>query len=199
MASDAVAVPDSALAEAVTDLLAAAAPQVLVNHCRRTYQFGWALGKRRGWKVDRETLYICATLHDLGLTERYDGPAGFEVQGAAAAESFLIEQGCPPERATLVKDAIALHLDGVAAVNDPRPEVVLTAMGTGLDTHGFRVDEIDPRLLDKVVENWPRLGFREWLRRACFDQAERKPESRVAWWVNGGYMGPDIGNPPFTE
>ncbi|MBF6334130.1 metal-dependent phosphohydrolase [Nocardia transvalensis] len=190
--------PDSPLARTATGLLVACAPPVLVNHCQRAYQFGWALGEVHGWTVDPELLYICAVLHDLGLTERFDGPAGFELEGAAAAAEFLREQGCPADRVAIVSDAIAVHLDA----NRDRglvPEIDLTAMGSGLDTHALRVDALDRSFLDAVLDAWPRLGFRHWLREKCCEQARRKPESKVAWWVRSGMMPEDMGSPHFTE
>ncbi|UQA91868.1 HD domain-containing protein [Streptomyces halobius] len=197
--TDVVETPDSALARETAALLRASAPEVLVNHCQRSFQFGWTLGERRGWRPDRELLYLGAVLHDLGLTERFDGPRAFELEGAAAAEAFLRERGCSAERAGVVKDAVALHLDVEAAQADPRPEVRLVSMGSGLDTHGARAGELPPGFLDTVVRAWPRLGFRDWLRRQSHAQAERKPDSKVAWWVETGRMGENIGNPPFPE
>ncbi|MFI6173772.1 HD domain-containing protein [Nocardia sp. NPDC051052] len=196
---DAMPVPDSALARVAADLVRTSAPEVLFNHCQRAYQFGSMLGRKLGWQVDREILYISTALHDLGLTDRFDGQRGFEVEGAAAAESFLLAQGCPEVRVAVVKDAIALHLDTTRLASDPRPEVVLTAMGSGMDTHGLRVDHVHPGFIDTVLESWPRLGFRAWLRATCFAQAQRKPDSPIAWWVNSGRMHEDIGAPRFTE
>ncbi|MCM6773115.1 HD domain-containing protein [Nocardia sp. CDC159] len=193
-----VAGPETEMADAVTELLASCAPPVLVNHSLRTFQFGWALGEVWGETVDRELLYICTVLHDLGLTERYDGPHGFELEGAAGAVEFLRSRGFSRNRIAIVRDAIAWHLDP-ELIRQGGPEIRLTGAGTGLDTHARRVEQLDPRFIDAVVTALPRLGFRTWLRRACFEQARRKPHSRVAWWVDGGHMPEDMGSPPFTE
>src|SRR5881397_1505718 len=109
-AADLAPVPDTALARAATELLNATSPPALVNHCLRTYQFGTALGERDGLKADAEVLYVGAALHDLGLTERFDGPEPFEALGAQAAYALLTGAGCPEERARYVGEAIAFHL-----------------------------------------------------------------------------------------
>src|SRR5215204_2719973 len=90
-----VAVPDTAVAAAATELLTATSPPALVNHCLRTFQFGAALGVRDELDVDLEMLYIGSALHDLGLTGRFDGPEPFEAEGAQAAYGYLVKAGYP--------------------------------------------------------------------------------------------------------
>ncbi|MET8351847.1 MULTISPECIES: HD domain-containing protein [unclassified Micromonospora] len=100
-------VPDTRLSAAATDLLIASSPATLVNHCLRTYHFGLAMADRDGLDPDLELLFIGAALHDLGLTERYDGPAPFEEIGADAAAEFLLSQGVDATRADLVAERSA--------------------------------------------------------------------------------------------
>ncbi|WP_194834734.1 HD domain-containing protein [Nocardia sp. XZ_19_369] len=195
---DTVAAPDSALTRAATDLLLATSPQTLVNHCYRVYQWGAVLGDRRAWRIDPELYFLGSALHDLGLTARFDGREGFEIQGAVAAAEFLLEQGYPEKRIELVREAIRLHID-LETYQDPRPEVALLSMAAGLDTGGYRYKEIDPAFMDVVLKSWPRLEFRKWLLKACRAEAERKPASKVAEWITSGRLHDNSGNPPFTE
>ena len=68
----ALRVPDSALATAAADHLAAVAEPWLVNHCWRTYAWGWLLAAAERRAFDEETLFVAALLHDLGLTATPD-------------------------------------------------------------------------------------------------------------------------------
>lgn len=54
-------------------MVAAVSPTFLCHHCMRTFLFGNLLGQRDGLRCDRELLYLGAVMHDLGLTERFDG------------------------------------------------------------------------------------------------------------------------------
>ncbi|WP_194834735.1 HD domain-containing protein [Nocardia sp. XZ_19_369] len=189
---------ETRLARASTELLLSCAPPVLVNHCQRAFQFAWRLGEVRGWTVDRELLYISTMLHDLGLTKRFDGPAGFEMEGADAAARFLRERDYPEDRIRTVYDAIALHLDMEREPHEP-PEVRLCASGSGVDTHALRIDEVGPEFVAAVVDAWPRLGFRNWLRQECRARAVDKPDSKIARWFDMGRMPEGMGHPTFTE
>ncbi|MEH2446261.1 MAG: hypothetical protein V7K18_10880 [Nostoc sp.] len=55
------------------------------------------LGQRDGLKCDRELLYLGAVLHDLGLSDRFDGEQRFEVDGADVAQAFVVEHGLSPK------------------------------------------------------------------------------------------------------
>jgi len=60
-------------------------------------------------------------MHDLGLTERFDGDQRYEVDGADAARSFLLRHGLAPSRAEAGM-RIALHTSnaGIAPANNLR-------------------------------------------------------------------------------
>lgn len=178
-------IPDTRLAKAAADLLAASSSETLVNHCHRTYRFGLELGERAGLAPDRELFWIGAALHDLGLTPAYDGDAPFEEVGANAAGAFLLGEGADPARADLVAEAIRLHLLPATA-KDPRPEVALVTMGAAADVFGLRLDRIAPATVARIVEEYPRLGFTAAVTALVADQAARKPHSAIADLVNAG-------------
>jgi len=103
-----LSIPDSELALKATKLVAEISPQFLYHHCMRTFLFANLIGQRQEMKIDRELLYLGAIMHDLGLTERFDGDQRYEVDGADAAREFLLQHGLPKDRAEVVWDAIAL-------------------------------------------------------------------------------------------
>ena len=178
-------IPDSAIARAATDLLTAASPTHLVNHCLRTYHFGLEIADGRGWRPDRELFYLAAALHDLGLTERFDGPDAFELEGAAAAHALLVKHGY--DRADLVAEAIRVHID-LATAKDPRPEVALVHIGAGVDVTGARLDRIDADAVARILDAYPRLGFKKAVAELLSDQARRKPGCAAANLVSLGAL-----------
>jgi hypothetical protein len=189
-------IPDSTLAKATMELLVEVAPPFLVNHCLRTYIFGDILGKKTHIHYDRELFYLAALLHDLGLTDRFDGDGPFEVEGANAAYAFLTKQGLPIEKATVVREAIALHLSVLADLK--AAEISLLHVGTDVDVAGLGLDEIPPHMLSQVLAVYPRLGFKQALLAVCRSQAERKPTSTIATLFRQGFT-EMITLTPFSE
>jgi hypothetical protein len=197
-ASALAAIPDSELAASATALLTETSPPALVNHCLRTYQFGAALGARDGLDPDLEMLYVASALHDLGLTERFDGPEPFEAQSAQAAYAFLVAAGCPTERAQYVGEAIAFHL-AVTTAHDPRPEVALLSIGAAVDVLGLRLEAVPGDLVDAVLAEYPRLGFKELMASLMRDQSERKPDSLAGTYVRQYAFLDLIAKAPFPD
>ncbi|GAA3099761.1 hypothetical protein GCM10010520_51500 [Rhizobium viscosum] len=59
--------------------------------------------------MDRELMFLSATLHDLGFTDYGDGPNRFEIEGANAAKRFLTEKGVSEDRSWKISSNIAAH------------------------------------------------------------------------------------------
>lgn len=70
---------DSEVARQATELSRTLSPPFLFNHAVRTFLFGSLLGRASGRKFGEEILYIACILHDMGLTERFEGdlPSSF--------------------------------------------------------------------------------------------------------------------------
>src|ERR1700752_4790759 len=89
-----IAIPDSALATAATQLVRDTEPDLLYHHSRRVFLWAALTGERRALRYDPELLYMGAMFHDMGLTPRYSSPdLRFEVDGANAARDFLRSHG----------------------------------------------------------------------------------------------------------
>jgi hypothetical protein len=100
---------DSKIAKEATRLSRAVSPPYLFNHVLRTFLFGSLVGRAQRQKFDEEILYLASILHDLGLTERFEGDLPFEIQGAEAARRFLDEHAYAKDKAGVVWDGIAMH------------------------------------------------------------------------------------------
>jgi HD superfamily phosphodiesterase len=104
-----IKVPDTALVRDAIDLTRSLLEPFLFNHVMRSWLFGIVLAESAVIAPDAELLAVAAILHDLGLTERYNGENRFEVDGANAAREFLKDRGISAQPTQVVWDAIALH------------------------------------------------------------------------------------------
>lgn len=182
------AVPDTAVARAALELAREASPDFLLNHCIRTWCFAATLAARDRVRVDREALFVAAILHDLGLTAPLAAePGSFEWASARAAHGLCVAHGMVDTRADLVHDAVALHT-AVGVASRREPEVALVHLGAGCDLLGLRLGELPSELLAGVLENWPRLGFKDRFASLLADQAANKPESHIAGHVGLGLL-----------
>jgi hypothetical protein len=84
-----IKVPDTALVHDAMDLSRSLLEPFLFNHVMRSWLFGIVLAESAAIAPDAELLAVAAILHDLGLTERYNGENRFEVDSANAAREFL--------------------------------------------------------------------------------------------------------------
>ena len=193
-----VATPDTPIATAARDLCREVSSPALTNHCERTYVFGAALGGRENQPYDPEVLYVASMLHDLGLTERFDGPDDFEAVGAEAAHRFLRDRGWESAKADLVREAISLHMR-VGTEDHERKEVPLLRIGAAADVMGWGLEDIPDELVGRTLETYPRLGVTAEILAAFEDQIRRKPESWLAMVADGVDLLDRIREAPFEE
>jgi hypothetical protein len=202
-------IPDSEICRKATQLVAEVSPTFLCNHCMRTFLFGDLLGKRDGLKCDRELLYLGAIMHDLGLTERFDGHQRFEVDGADAARAFVLKHGLSDEKAEMLWDAIALHTSlGIASRK--QPEIALVHLGASADVLGIRIADIPSETVEQVIAAYPRLDFNTAMTGLLVSHINQKPQTIAFTWLAEvgrscihGFVSPSwkemIDRSPFAE
>ncbi|MBU3748926.1 MAG: HD domain-containing protein [Mycobacterium sp.] len=195
---DTVAIPDSPVAVEAANVLSAQAPTVLAAHSYRAYLFGGLLGTRDGLDWDPELLFLAAMLHDLGLTEFLGGEGPFEQRGAAAAHSWLQARGWPEDRASIVADAIRIHLD-VGRAGRERPEIALLHFGTAADVTGMRIEDIHPETVAEVIDAYPRQGFKRFSADKIRSEVRSQPRSATAALCRWGQFPWRISHSPFPE
>jgi cyanamide hydratase family protein with HD domain len=195
---DDIKVPDTTIAKQATELVERCSPQLLVNHSIRSYCFGVAIARHLKLKADMEVFYLASIMHDLGLVDPHDKIEGsFEVVGADAAHSFVIEKGYDQEKADMVHEAIALH-SAVGIAHEREPEIALVHFGAGVDVIGFRAEDISVETRDAIVNAYPRLDFKQSFTSIIKDQVARKPLCHIAGHYNLGFAG-KIKAAPFSE
>jgi len=173
-----IRVPDSKLANEITEFIRDTEPALLFNHSSRVYYFGALTGQRRGFKFDAELLYAGAMFHDIGLVPAYSSDADrFEVDGANAARDFLRRHNIPEQDVDRVWTAIALHTTpGIPQYM--HPVVALVTAGVEMDVLGIDYASFTDADRDAVVEAFPRTAhFKEEILQAFYDGIHHKPET----------------------
>jgi hypothetical protein len=173
-----IQVPDSKLANEITEFIRDTESTLLFNHSSRVYYFGALAGRRRGLKFDAELLYAGAMFHDIGLVPAYSSKADrFEVDGANAAREFLNRHNIPEQEIERVWTAIALHTTpGIPQYM--HPVVALLTAGVEMDVLGIDYASFNDSERDAVVTAFPRTEhFKEDILQAFYDGIHHKPET----------------------
>jgi HD superfamily phosphodiesterase len=173
-----VSIPDSQLAQEITDVVRDTETSLLFHHSSRVYYFGALAGKHRGMRFDPELLYAGAMFHDMGLTHQHSSAnERFEVDGANAARDFLRGRGIDPGDIDTVWTAIALHTTpGIP--QHMHPVVALVTAGVEMDVLGLSYSEFSDLQREAVVKAHPRTDhFKEDIIQAFYDGIKHKPDT----------------------
>ena len=204
-----VSVPDSTLITEVLEHAQGLYEPYLFNHAMRSWLFAVKLAELRRIDCDHEVVAVGTILHDIGLTAGVPGPDRFEVNGAAAALSFLQERGLEKQRGQLVWDLVALNSTPSIALHK-EAEVALGTLGIGLDWGGFGFDQIAPADMARILEAFPRLEMKRRFAETCGHLVAAKPETASDNFLRDfgerfvpGYRPPStvdlLMNAPFAE
>jgi HD superfamily phosphodiesterase len=173
-----IIIPDSKLANEITELVRDTEPPLLFNHSRRVYYWGALAGKHRGLKFDPEMLYAGAMFHDMGLTPQHSSPyERFEVDGANAARDFLRRHGIPQQDIDTVWAAIALHTTpGIP--QHMHPVVALVTAGVEMDVLGWGYEQFSDSERKAVIHAHPRdQHFKEGIIQAFYEGMKHRPDT----------------------
>lgn len=172
-----VDVPDTRLVHEATELVRAAASEVVFHHSRRVFLFGALRARELGLQFDPELLYVGAMFHDLGLTQRYRRTdQRFEIDGADEARRFLLSSGIGPDEAQLVWTGIALHTTPEVPLH-MAPEIALITRGVEVDVLGIGYSAIADEDRDAVVAAHPRPDFKRQVLAAFTDGIKDRPDT----------------------
>ena len=151
--------PDSKVARQAEQLTRSVSSETLFNHVMRCYWFAELFAQQERREIDSEIVFLSSVLHDLGLTSHAPGSHRFEIEGATAARTFLVEQGVSVDRAQQVWDNIALHTLDVNAFRGDTSR--LMQLGLAYDVSGVPGAELDHADLAEVLRCYPRLHFKK--------------------------------------
>jgi hypothetical protein len=171
-----VSVPDSPLINQVLEYAKTLYEPYLFNHAMRSWLFAAKIGQLKGIDCDPEVVAIGTILHDIGLATGVPGPNRFEINGAAAARSFVTARGFSSRRAQLMWDLVALNSTPSIALHK-EPEVALGTMGIGLDYGGFGIEMIAPADIARILDAFPRLKMKDKFAETCCRLVGARPET----------------------
>ena len=173
-----ISIPDSKLANEITEFIRDTESTLLFNHSSRVYYFGALAGQRRGLKFEAELLYAGAMFHDIGLVPAYSSDTDrFEVDGANAARDFLRRHNISEQDVDHVWTAIALHTTpGIPQYM--HPVVALVTAGVEMDVLGIDYASFTDTDRNAVVQAYPRTArFKEDILQAFYDGIKHRPET----------------------
>jgi hypothetical protein len=187
--------PSSALTRAAVEQAQRRLSPALLNHSYRTFAFGAAIGTLEGLTVDTELLFAAALLHDTGLPTS-DENVDFTRASARIARDVAEEVGLSSAATETMRTAITLHYSpGVTLTHGP--VAYLLAAGAGVDVIGLRSWQLPEDLLTSVVEQHPRLGFKDEFAAAFRAEAARVPRGRAQYLRRYGAFDLAIKLAPF--
>ena len=178
---EALVPPDSLLAREAESAAQELLTPALFNHSRRAFTWGAAIAALDDIEFDHELLYLAAMFHDTGLPSRVPD-VDFTVRSAAVARDFTDRHGVSEMRRELMTNAIALHHTPGVGV-DSGAEAFLLSAGAGLDVFGLRANRVPDAVRKTVIQDYPRVGFKQEFARLLRAEAKQVPHGR-AWYLH---------------
>lgn len=180
---DTIPIPDTKLATETLAYAESISPQSLFFHSLRTYYWGTILARQDGHKLDAELFYTMALLHDIGLCSTHNMQdkvsCCFAVEGGRSARAIVAQHGTP-EQADQVERAIVLHLNLHVPISNGIESHILP-QATAVDVVGARLKDIQRDTVSRVIEKYPRLGFKDELIQMFAREYSNRPDSRIAF------------------
>lgn len=204
-----VEVPDSRVVTMAIEEARDRCEPYLFNHVMRSWLFAVRFAQLKQVEHDREVVALGTILHDVTLTDGFDGPRRFEVEAADIVRGLAIEAGFAPHRAGLVWDSVALNSTPSIGLHK-EPEVMLCTTGICLDVVGLEYDALPAEEIAAIVSAFPRLAMKRRMS-ACFCHiAATHPETTYDNFVRDfgerhvpGYKAPSavdaVNAAPFAE
>jgi len=181
-----IRIPNSPLAQRAAALSRRSCPPFLFNHCMRTYVFGALYLAKQKMGFHADDAFAAAALHDLGLLRAFEtAERSFEIDGANAAEKLALDSGASKHESDIVWHAVEMHDGKWPLTQRQGPEAMLVAIGAGTDVVGPAPEITDPRLLQEVLQAFPRLNFKKDFTALLVAHCKRKPTSQRGTWLEG--------------
>ena len=183
--------PDTKFVYSAFSFTESKSPTWLMNHCLRTWMWAKIIALHEGLAVDDEILALACILHDITLLNEPSSncPCCFAVQSAWDADDFLKKQLYDPIKASIVANAICLHMNSQVDLNHGVEAHLLNA-GAAMDVLGDRLKQINSENIKIILEEYPRLNFKTEFSSAIFKQHKYNKDSRsdLLWKAGFGFL-----------
>jgi hypothetical protein len=180
--------PDTSAARAAEGLLRAVSNAEFTHHCLRTYYFSAIRCELGGMtdRVDKETLYVAAVLHDVGLFASPGDERCFTVASAREARRIATEAGWDEARQDRMAMAITSNLNSTVPLEEFGPEAFVLSEGGIVEVAG-QPWKVHPENLAEILGRFPRDGFVADSVQRVRSERERHPGCR---WSCYGFLFP---------
>lgn len=159
-----IIIPDSALAKNAAEEAQEYCNPALLLHSYRTYYWSSGFALSENLKVDAELLFVSSLLHDIGLTEKHNHICSkqcFANYGGEFSQQFCLENNLDEKKASVVKQAIDLHLNPVINKHKYGNEAYSLSKGAAMDVIGASRFQFSKKYIEDVNRQYSRQGFRE--------------------------------------
>jgi hypothetical protein len=171
-----IEVPDTPIVNGAIELARRHCEPYLFNHSMRSWLFAVVLASQRDATYDLEVLAVSIVLHDIGLTDAFNGTRRFEVEGADAARAFARERGMDPRQTQLIWDGVALNSTPSICLYK-ETEVALCTTGIGVDWGGWGYESIPGPTANAILQMYPRLQMKRRFTDAVCGLVKARPET----------------------
>ena len=175
--------PDSRAARNAESFLREVSSPQMVSHSLRTYYFSGVVYELASIKppLDRETLYVAALMHDVGLFQSSPSPSEhcFTVGGAREARLIASEAGWDESRQDRMAVAITANLNSFVPSKHFGAEAHFMRVG-GLVEVLAQEWKLHPDNLAEILGRYPRAGFAADALQHVQREVKRHPNCRFA-------------------
>jgi hypothetical protein len=183
--------PASPMIDAARNYLQSNCGTPMANHSVRTAYWTLYVLHHDGdvTDADRETAWVAALLHDIGLErpdERPDGRGDFASAGIAVLHALARAHRWPDDRVHFAAEAIATNLSlHVDPVRSGRIAWAMNVGGAGELGFPPHRNQMHPHRLAELEARYPRTNFRTESMRLVREEANRVPGGRFAFfrWI----------------
>jgi len=80
-----------------------------IEHLLAVARIAQLRNQQEEWRLDKESIYLAALLHDLGRIEEYEEGIPHHLAGTRKAERFLKKLNVPKEQRLQILKAVSIH------------------------------------------------------------------------------------------
>ena len=193
----ALCTPTSVLAKAAQQVAEQRLTPTMLNHSYRCYSYGVAIAALEDVDVDRELLFAAAMLHDTGLSAPVPG-VDFTVASARTALEVAETVGLSTAATRTVRTAITLHHSPDVTLADG-PEAYVLSAAAAVDVIGLGRWKLPDSVVDAVLVEWPRRGFKDEFRARWAAEAAAVPRGRARFVRRYGAFDLAVRLAPYSD
>ncbi|CAF0900330.1 unnamed protein product [Adineta steineri] len=188
-----IVVPSTKLTNAASKHAKDLLDDAIFNHSIRIYYISQMLRKDhfQRWKVNDETLYVAALMHDIALSDsiQLNSQVSFEFQGGLIGHDLVLANGGSEVVANQVFEAICKH-EGMPHKGHQSVLDACLEFSTTLDVLGQVPDTLwAQKQIDDLATMLPRLGFSNRFAECMEREVKLKPTCFASTYITPTVLG----------